>query len=168
MAESVKYPPGKLPDPRASWAERVLSRLFWREEIPGRKPEDRGLYMRRFILSDRSFGGLFVHVFYRSDEDPDCHCHPWNFFTFVLRGGYQDETWEYSPLEQPMYQVAYQKTMKAGAFGVRRAEHMHRVRLLDPSRRTWTFVVRGPKRREWYFYTPQGRVHWKTYLGVSS
>lgn len=31
------------------------------------------------------FGRLRVHIFHRGDADPDCHDHPWGFWTFPLR-----------------------------------------------------------------------------------
>lgn len=40
----------------------------------------RTLYMTRAWL-----GRLRFHLFHRGDADPDCHDHPWGFWTFPLR-----------------------------------------------------------------------------------
>lgn len=40
----------------------------------------RTIYMTRFWL-----GRLRFHLFHRGDADPDCHDHPWAFWTFPLR-----------------------------------------------------------------------------------
>lgn len=39
------------------------------------------------------FGRLRFHVFFRGDQDPDCHDHPWGFWTFPLRS-YVEEVLE--------------------------------------------------------------------------
>lgn len=44
--------------------------------------DDRGAwtpYMTRFWI-----GRLKLHIFHRGDADPDCHDHPWDFWTFPL------------------------------------------------------------------------------------
>lgn len=39
------------------------------------------------------FGRLRFHIFHRGDQDPDCHDHPWGFWTFPLRS-YVEEVLE--------------------------------------------------------------------------
>lgn len=182
MAQSVFYGRGILRDPQASWVERILSLLFRREEIPSRSNPD-ALYMRRFFLvaTPRFLRGVLIflglkvlikklnlHVFYRSDEDPDCHDHPADFRTFVARGGYVDEQWIiiwHGNQYHARCKGGRQAIMVAGAYGFRRAEHCHRVRLIDPSKRTWTLVLFSAKRKDWYFYTDKGPVYWEDYKG---
>lgn len=41
--------------------------------------DDGDRYMTRAWI-----GRLRLHIFYRGDADPDCHDHPWDFWTFPL------------------------------------------------------------------------------------
>lgn len=43
------------------------------------KSDDPSPYMTRITI-----GRLRLHIFYRGDLDPDCHDHPWDFWTFPL------------------------------------------------------------------------------------
>lgn len=166
MADSKFYGRGWLADPKASWVERLLALFFRREDIPSRFDPD-SLYMRRFALWNppRGWGRRrYLHVFYRSDEDPDPHDHPWKFETRVLRGGYDDETWGYSEAGPGVHRLWWEN-MPAGARASRPATHIHRVRLHDPTRRTWTLVTIGEKERDWFFHTAEGPVLASIYLG---
>ena len=52
-------------------------------------------YLERYyvFLKDRSEFpfNIFVHKFLISDTD-DLHNHPWSYFTFIIKGGYWEET----------------------------------------------------------------------------
>jgi hypothetical protein len=154
--KAVTHPRGRLGDPRASFMERIASRLFVREEVPSRSQADR-LYLRRFRILVTPWFRLYLHVFYLSDDDPDPHGHPWPFVTFVMRGGYRDETWW---VTDGGMRGVYSRSpvLRAGSIAVRGVDHIHRVRLLDPGRRTWTLVVTGRRQREWFFYTENGPI----------
>lgn len=162
-AESRIYPPGRLEDPDAGWVERILALVMWREDIPPRHGE--GLYMRRFFLDwspyQEESWRWALHCFYRSDVDPDPHDHPFDFRTTVLSWwGYTDEEWD-----RRRRVVA---TTKMGwlASARRSALHIHRVQLERPGKRTWTFVRRSEKWRNWGFWTKNGFVPQEEYLGV--
>lgn len=51
-------------------------------------------YMRRFILLRTPLGACYLHLFFRSDNDRGLHDHPWPFTSFIVSGGY----WEQTPL----------------------------------------------------------------------
>lgn len=109
---------------------------------------------------------LYLHCFYRSDEDPDPHDHPWDFWSLVLWRGYWDETWNVVRdwVGKPWRMVLKRPRRGFLAFARRRAEHLHRAQLLDETKRTWTLIGSGMRRRDWYFYTEDGPVHWQEYL----
>lgn len=165
------YARGKLNDPRASMMERILSYLFIREEIPTRTAPH-SLYLRRFKILALNWFRIYLHVFYRSDDDPDPHCHPWSFVSAVLRGGYLDETWQEIKassvygLQRDIVVRCFDSPKRTfGSVSFRPGHHIHRARLLDPNRRTWTLIISGPRYRSWYFYTPEGRVPGNEYTG---
>jgi hypothetical protein len=165
MPESRIFPPGPLRDPAASWLERLFARFQWREDIPPRSGP--GLYMRRFfhrliswILSPWGMRAQ-VHCFHRGDEDPDPHCHPWWYITvplWPLWGTYIDEEWD------RRRRVVKRHRMHFGMVVRRPAWHIHRVRLLKPGRKAWTFVITGRKMRDWGFWTSRGFVPHEEYL----
>lgn len=65
-------------------------RLFGRHVIYGKEAEHATPYMTRYW-----FGRLRLHIFHRGDQDPDCHDHPWDFWTFPLTS-YVEEVAAYS------------------------------------------------------------------------
>lgn len=106
-------------------------------------------YMRRWYVQT-PIGTVRVHNIVRSDAGRDLHDHPWDFASFVLRGGYREVT------------ATSTRDVTAPAFVLRRAEDLHRLELARPA---WTFVLTGPRRRTWGFDTPAGWVRWNLYTG---
>ena len=129
-------------------------RWWGRSVIYGKEDEHATPYMTRYWI-----GRLRLHIFHRGDQDPDCHDHPWDFWTFPFTpyveevaeptgwGEYEvngrtysylldsDEA-RYSPLAaergRPTYRKRYQ-IVPAWRLTFRPAEHTHRVLgRLDP------------------------------------
>src|SRR5690606_161477 len=51
---------------------------FWGKSVIYGKEDDHATpYMTRYWI-----GRLRLHIFHRGDQDPDCHDHPWSFWTF--------------------------------------------------------------------------------------
>ena len=96
---------------------------------------------------------ICFHYFHRPAEDPDCHDHPFHFFTLVLWGGYFEE-----------FPDGTVRHMKWTSFGFRRARFLHRIRFVE--RNTWTLCIKiSPKiPRLWGFATKDGWVWWKDYI----
>lgn len=177
MADAKRYRRGLIRTFEASIVERILALFFEYEEIPTRSDPD-VLYMRRFFVARN----LFLHFFYRSDEDPDPHCHPWSYRTTVLWNGYRDEAWRCwwdrhlvgRGDGQVDFDLAYfrfrdrAEVLRFGDTVGRDAEHVHRVRLLEEGKITVTLVTHGKKTREWYFHTKDGPVHNEQYLKEKS
>ena len=61
-------------------AKTSAGKLFGVNHIYGAEDGKETVYMTRAW-----FGRLRLHVFFRGDQDPDCHDHPWGFWTFPLR-----------------------------------------------------------------------------------
>lgn len=74
-----------------------LGRIGWAELIYGQaRAEGRTLYLARLPLTPMTpWGQLLWHVFYRGDEDPDPHDHPWDFWTRPLWQGYWEEVMDH-------------------------------------------------------------------------
>lgn len=79
-----------------------------------------------------------LHHWLAPDDDRAKHDHPWNFVTFVLKGGYTDV----SP--------AGSQHLKAPAVQYRSAEHQHTV--FPDAGGCWTIIVTSKKLRPWGFW----------------
>lgn len=160
MTPSRIHQPGKLVASDASWAERFLARFLWHEDIPR---DGGGVYMRRFFLRGEAGGDWrwALHCFHRSDEDDAPHDHPFDFKTTVVWGGYIDEEWDRRHQIIAHHRMGFLSTAKRSAL------HIHRVKLQHEGRRTWTFVRRSERWREWGFWTKDGFVPWRKYLNVA-
>lgn len=149
-----------------------LQRLLGRDDIRLTTGE---LYMRRWLFPPRhlpsffkKLPGLRVHNIVKSDSDRALHCHPFDFITIILKGGYYEHladgtsTWHGAP-----------------AILFRQAETLHRLELDSYDRyadggwkpvekAAWTFVIRGPIRRAWGFLQGGQWVHWKLFTDTGS
>ncbi len=66
-------------DPHNGRKVKRSNTLFGWNTIYGRAGEHDTPYMTRAWLKQ-----LRLHIFHRGDADPDCHDHPWDFWTFPL------------------------------------------------------------------------------------
>ena len=73
----------------------ILNKLFKSFTIIG---VDGQPYLRRYYILKTRWFRIYLHEILRSDEDRDCHDHPWNFTSIILKGGYWEtrELWEES------------------------------------------------------------------------
>lgn len=95
-----------------------------------------------------SFG---LHYFHRGDEDPDCHDHPFHFWSFVLWGGYREyDTMGHYLIRKPLSLV------------YRKATTRHRVQLLG--RCCITLVWKIDARRDWGFWKNGIFIPWRQYI----
>lgn len=119
----LKNVPGTLaPTAMQESAKKQTSsagRWWGRSVIYGKEDEAKTPYMTRYWI-----GRLRLHVFHRGDQDPDCHDHPWDFWTFPLTS-YVEEF-----LLPNRYEGGYDKhrqIVPAFRWSFRPAEHTHRV-----------------------------------------
>jgi|SRR5579859_468994 len=118
---------GGVPVPTGRWS------AAWAEEL--RCNTD--VYNRRWYIETPWFS-LRLHHWLRSDDSRAFHDHPWNFWVFVLSGGYLDRT----PYGDEI--------MHAGKCVYRDCGHMHWVDLYAGP--CWSLVLTGPKVRRWGFW----------------
>lgn len=52
------------------------------------------VYLRRLILFKTPRFGLYLHWIYTNDNGRSPHNHPMDFYSKVIRGGYQQEDWK--------------------------------------------------------------------------
>lgn len=158
--------------------ERLLCKVFPYTDI---KRADTGdLYLRRWFLypRDKDFGKnvgkgrLYLHKFYRGDEDPYLHDHPWPFTSLILTRGYWEET-EFNPMDSwygqlwlpasgPDGESRIRKFYKRFSVLKRPATWKHRVILKDETP-VWTIVKTGVKERSWGFWILGKMCPWRNY-----
>ena len=157
-----------------AWVQRTrVHRDVYREEMYSDV-----LYLRRYYLLRTKYLGIFVHEFLGDDAE-GLHDHPWDFFLFVLRGGY----WERTPagrewrgaelpvrlgpglydelrLREALDREAPKRKLELGLhplkrWAFRKAEELHRVEVCrdfdGEPQRTWSIVFRFKRRRPWGF-----------------
>jgi hypothetical protein len=110
-------------------AKTSAGKLFGVNRIYGADGDHETPYMTRAW-----FGRLRFHVFHRGDADPDCHDHPWGFWTFPLRS-YVEEVleertrtvWRREAKTVQTYFERRVQVVKAFRLHYRPATHKHRV-----------------------------------------
>ena len=116
----------------------MLKLLIWL--LPYREIGWKGIgeVFYRFTLMKTPWFNLYLHRLWAPNPHPQCHDHPWWFYTLILKGGYLETqegvvwTWR-SP----------------GTILYRPAEFKHNVVTLKTP--VWSLVLTGPREREWGF-----------------
>ena len=106
-------------------------------------------YLERWIL----WLGFTIrlHKFHKGDDDRAFHDHPWWFITM--------------PLRPYVESVPGNNAVTVGAWRphFRSARHRHIVRL-QGNLPVWTFIITGPKAREWGFWNDEDFIHHEQWL----
>lgn len=158
----------------------ILAKVFKHRDIVKPIAGRPTLYLRRFYLARTRWGSVFLHYIAMSDDDRYCHDHPWDFWTFILKGGYNEEieSEHIEPLTKKpkvyierehapgLPRVVRYERQRAPKILFRKAEHTHRVHIPPSIPAAWTIVVAKPAKRVWGFHTNRGWVDWRTYLGL--
>lgn len=118
------------------------------------------LYLRRWVLYEGNSYKLYYHKFYRSDHD-DLHDHPWDFISFIVWRGYVEQYFLAKTIAGHIYKQNIR--IKPFTFIKRKAEHFHRVVLID-NKPAYTLVFTYNKHKSWGFLTKDGWVHWRNYF----
>lgn len=99
-------------------------------------------YMYRWVLT--LFGySIRIHNWKRSDDKRAYHDHAWWFWTFVLRGGYEDVT------------IEGREKLSLFSCKFRPAHHSHYVDVNE--RGCLSLLITGPPIRKWKFTTLDGK-----------
>jgi hypothetical protein len=114
----------------------LFKKLFLIREIISKKGE---LHFQRYRLLATPFLNIYVHRLCKSDREKHMHDHPWSFITLILWRGYMEYMESYPEgISRKWLHIVYHK-----------AEEVHKFKLLDETKSTWTLVITGPRRREW-------------------
>lgn len=152
--------------------EKLLNLVFRHVDI--RRSDEDDVYLRRWFIWPRTYiqgpNKIYLHKFYKGDEDLHLHSHPWRFTSFILWGGYWEESFDGKD-NRDRKRIWY----GPGSLLKRGAAWCHRVilptetkllpsgKLASKYRPCWSLVTTGPKEREWGFITEKGFCHHKNY-----
>lgn len=121
--------------------------------IPDRLDPSKPYLTRWYLVGGRKhkWFTLCLHEFHASDPT-DLHDHPFSYITWILTGGY----WEETP--GGMF------FRKPGHFRFRSSRSQHRIQL-DPSKSAvYTLFFMGPRTRNWGFMHQRQWTDHNTYL----
>ena len=110
-------------------------------------------YINRLHVFQCPWFSICLHWIRREDREPYLHDHPVSFFSIILRGGY--------------FEAREGKVLKPWDYFARRWFNLiwwntqHKIIAVKPG--TLTLCFMGPRRNEWGFFTPEGKVSWKEY-----
>lgn len=132
-----------------------------------------GIVLDRWGLAVDRVGGVLLHYMNAPDPGVDLHDHPWDFFSIVLWGHYDE--WRIDTRIAPQMAdiakgVDHYDVCTPGVEEHRGWLSVKRLRL-DEAHKTVrisrfgcvSLCFRGPRRRSWGFYTPSGYIDERTY-----
>jgi hypothetical protein len=115
-------------------------------------------YLRRFYLTPRRLDehgektgkdvgfGVYLHYFYRGDEDRELHNHPWEkALSFILCSGYYEE-------RRDANDNVILKNVRPFTFNYITSNDFHRVIKKEKSPHIWTLFMTGKRIQDWGFW----------------
>lgn len=107
------------------------------------KSKDKVVHFRRWRLLSLPWFSIFIHGIYKEDLDKDLHDHPWDIFTFIIWGGYYEESKTGTTLRKP-FTWKYSKARKP-----------HKIKeLYKPV--TYSLAIVGKRKRSWGYHMKNG------------
>lgn len=137
----------------AGMIKKILNKLFLVKEIRSKEGE---LHFLRYRLFSCPWLRLYIHKICMSDEDAHLHTHPWNFISFILKGGYLQRV-----MAKPndLFEHVIQRATQFSFVHMNRYEG-HQLILVKP---TWTFVIAYGSHGPWGYLTKDGFIDHKRY-----
>lgn len=166
--------------------EKLLCKLFPFVDI--KRSGESTVYLRRWFIRPRVPDDkkltprIYLHKFYRGDEDPHLHNHPWAYRTFILWGGYWEHSfnpeWTKWKVQMEPFMRVYQdwniapfgpepprtisKWYGPGTLMKRGARWTHQVKLPE-GKTAWTIIFTDKREHSWGFITDQGVCNHRYY-----
>lgn len=145
---------------KKAWYQRLAGWLEKRGRVKVITREDGSPYLIRYYIffKDRPKWvpfNVYLHRTLRSDED-GLHDHPWPWASYILNGGYFEDT--------PEGRFWRGK----GSFRIRKATDFHRLVLpswINEQEQCWSLFFVGKRQKRWGFLNQDGVwVYWRDYL----
>jgi hypothetical protein len=135
----------------------LLRDLFLVKEIVSKEGK---VHFRRYRLLATPWLNIYIHQILKSDEEAHFHDHPWNFYSFILKGGYK---------ELSSYAVDGWKNVHTNYYLRHSLVHhkrndAHKLTLMASC--VWTLVLTYSKHKTWGYQTEAGWIDFKSYRGL--
>lgn len=117
------------------------------------------VYVWRLRIVDTPWFGIYLHKFNEPDSQP-VHNHPFNFVSFILRGGYVEDVRlgkHYVSIARERHQWRWHTTT---------TPMLHRVMRLTRTP-TWTLVLRGRRLKRWEFFVDGKLIDFEEFLNAA-
>jgi hypothetical protein len=118
-------------------------------------------YIRRLHLIKTPLGAVCIHWILKADPELYVHDHPVTFLSLFIRGQYYEYRGPWDKF-RGLWQSDWVRKHKW--FNFIRATDTHSIFWTDP--KTITICFMGPKRQEWGFFLPKGKLYWKDYYDM--
>lgn len=145
--------------------EQFLDRILKYKVIYNLEQEK---YLKRWYLFRFKSFSVFVHKFFKSDEDRALHDHPWNYIVIPTWRGYT----EYSSnlvkkffLFGVLKEIREEKTKRIyPIIGIRyrKSTYRHRVELIN-NKPAWSIFIKFRKNRNWGFWPNNEYIYWEDF-----
>lgn len=117
-------------------------------------------YLIRYTIITTPWFSIKLHKALLSDPE-DCHDHPWDYWSFIIKGGYQEQTMHIRCRMMPggivRKQVVYvNRTYRPGCLLKRKAHGMHRL-IIPEGKYSLSLILTFKKYRRWGFMKEN---HW--------
>jgi hypothetical protein len=116
------------------------------------------VYLRRLRVLGTPLFSIYVHFIFEKDPDLHPHDHPWRFWSFILRGGYDEE------VHTRINMLDWNKEMKTWRrWTLHRFELSWAHKITYIQRGTISLIFTGRRVHKWGFYTTSGFVPYDKY-----
>lgn len=114
------------------------------------------LHFQRYSILSLPFFSIYLHKIYKSDEDKHLHNHPWNIFTIILQGSYEEKLLGGSKL---VYKLT---TREPGNFAWRSRNRYHKINQIFSPEVTTLALVFG-KKSSWGYWVNNQHIEQEEY-----
>lgn len=149
--------------PAGAWETSRKTGLYRRLTL---RRADGRVYLDRWGIGHDRIGGILLHRMEAPDPGVDLHDHPWWFASLILWGGYTEQR---ADTRHASFLAAladgfgyasgpgrgYEQARRPLSVRSMRLDECHTITALN-RRTSWSLIVRGPRRRKWGFYMPDG------------
>lgn len=118
-------------------------------------PDGKPYIFRWYVTPPKGRANTYFHIQIADDPERPLHDHPWDNFSVILSGGY-DEIWQQFPPTGPVHV----RKVRRGDTIFRRSSEAHRLLIPSDIEYAMTLFTTGPKVRSWGFWYPDGWRDW--------
>jgi hypothetical protein len=118
------------------------------------------VHFRRYRLLATPWFNIYIHQILKSDEEAHFHDHPWNFWSFILKGGYK----EISSYAIDKWREIHTNYYLRHSLVHHKRNDAHKLTLMSSC--VWTLVLTYGEWKTWGYQTEAGWIDFKSYRGL--